>query len=58
MQTFTDQGIDLTDVDSIAIGIGTKDNTTISGGSGKMFFDDVRLYRPRPEPEPELVPEP
>jgi hypothetical protein len=40
-------------VDRIAIGIGTKDNMTIPGGSGKMFFDDIRLYRPRPEPEPE-----
>jgi hypothetical protein len=53
LQSFADQGIDLTDVDRIAIGIGTKDNMTIPGGSGKMFFDDIRLYRPRPEPEPE-----
>jgi hypothetical protein len=53
LQVFADQGIDLTDVDSIAIGIGTKGNTTTPGGSGKMFFDDIRLYRSRPEPEPE-----
>jgi len=50
LQTFADQGIDLTDVDSISIGIGTKGNTTIPGGTGKMFFDDIRLYRPQPEP--------
>jgi hypothetical protein len=54
LQIFADQGIDLTDVDRIAIGIGTRDNMTIPGGSGKMFFDDIRLFRPRPEPEPEL----
>jgi hypothetical protein len=53
LQAFADQGIDLTDVDKVAIGIGTKDNTTIPGGSGKMLFDDIRLYRPRPEAEPE-----
>jgi hypothetical protein len=53
LQAFADHQIDLTDVDRIAIGIGTKDNTTIPGGSGKMLFDDIRLYRSRPEPEPE-----
>jgi len=53
LQAFADQGIELTDVDRIAIGLGTKGNMTIPGGSGKMLFDDIRLYRPRPEPEPE-----
>ena len=24
-----------------------------AGGSGKMCFDDIRLYRPRSEPEPQ-----
>jgi len=52
LQTFADQGIDLTDVDRIAIGFGTKGNTTTPGGSGKMFFGDIRLNRPQPEPEP------
>jgi hypothetical protein len=52
LQDFADQGIDLTDVDNIAIGIGTKGDTTNLGGSGKMYFDDIRLYLP-PEPEPE-----
>jgi hypothetical protein len=46
LQTFANQGINLTDVDRIAIGIGTRGNMTIPGGSGKMFFDDIRLYRP------------
>ncbi|MFC1792408.1 LamG domain-containing protein [Planctomycetota bacterium] len=47
LQAFTDQSIVLTDVDRIAIGLGTKGNVTIPGGSGKMFFDDIRLYRSR-----------
>jgi hypothetical protein len=47
LQAFTDQGINLTNVDSIAIGLGTQGNTTNPGGSGKMYFDDIRLYRPR-----------
>ena len=46
LQNFIDQGIDLTDVASIALGIGTRGNDTIPGGSGKMYFDDIRLYRP------------
>jgi hypothetical protein len=46
LQEFADQGIDLTDVDRIAIGIGTKGDTTSLGGTGKMFFDDIRLYLP------------
>ena len=44
LQSFADQGINLTNVDSIAIGLGTKGNITTPGGSGKMFIDDVRLY--------------
>jgi len=53
LQDFADQGIDLTDVDNIAIGIGTKGDTTSLGGSGKIFFDEIRLYLPlEPEPAP------
>jgi hypothetical protein len=47
LKTFSDQGINLSNVDRIAIGLGTKGNMTAHGGSGKMFIDDVRLYRPR-----------
>ncbi len=47
LQAFADQGVDLANVNSIGIGIGTKGNTTTSGGSGMMYFDDIRLYRPR-----------
>jgi len=45
LQAFADQGINLTNVDRIALGLGTRGNTTVPGGSGKMFFDDIRLER-------------
>jgi len=47
LQVFSDQGINLTNVDSIAIGLGTKGNMTAPGGSGTIYIDDIRLYRPR-----------
>ncbi len=47
LSALIDQGIDLTNIDSIAIGLGTQGNMTIPGGSGKMYFDDIRLYRLR-----------
>ena len=46
---FSNQGIVLTDVDRIAIGIGTRGNMTIPGASGKIYIDDIRLYRQVPE---------
>jgi hypothetical protein len=45
LQEFAGQGVDLTNVDSIGIGFGDKDNVQ-AGGSGKMLFDDISLYRP------------
>jgi len=53
VSAFADQGIDLTDVDRIAIGMGTQGNTTVPGGSGKVFIDDIRLTQPAPEPAPQ-----
>jgi len=47
LQAFADQGIDLTDVDKIAIGLGSKGNMTTPGGKGKMYVDEIRLYQPR-----------
>jgi len=44
LQNFADKGVDLTDVDSIAIGFGDRDNPQ-AGGKGKVYFDDIRLYR-------------
>ncbi|UCE49721.1 MAG: hypothetical protein JSW47_06145, partial [Phycisphaerales bacterium] len=46
LKTFADQGINLTDVDKIAVGLGTRGNAAAAGGSGTMYFDDIRLYRP------------
>jgi len=46
LQVFADQGIILTDVDKIIIGIGTQGNLTAPGGAGKMYFDDIRLCQP------------
>jgi len=37
-------GMDLTNVDIITIGIGTKDSP-MAGGMGTMYFDDIRLVR-------------
>jgi hypothetical protein len=47
LSTFADQGIVLTDVDKIAIGLGTQGNMTVPSGKGKMFIDDIRLYQLR-----------
>jgi len=47
LSAFADQGINLSDVDRIAIGLGTQGNMTTAGGSGKMYIDDIRLYQPR-----------
>ena len=50
LQEFADKGIDLTNVNTITIGIGDKINPP--GGTGKMYFDDIGLHPPAPEPEP------
>ena len=50
-QLLADQGVNLTDVDNISVGIGNRDNPQ-AGGSGTVYIDDIRL---RPEP-PVLVP--
>jgi hypothetical protein len=47
LSLFADQGVDLTDVDVLSIGFGDRNNPE-PGGLGKMWFDDIRLYRPRP----------
>jgi hypothetical protein len=42
LQTF--QGVTLTNVNTITIGIGTK-NSPAAGGTGKLYFDDISLIR-------------
>ena len=44
---FADQGVNLANVNTIAIGFGDKKNPQ-PGGSGKAYFDDIRLYAPSP----------
>jgi len=50
LSVFADRGINLANVDRIAIGLGTRGNMTVPGGSGKMYFDDIRLYQSRTAP--------
>jgi hypothetical protein len=45
LQAFADQGVNLANVDKIGIGFGNRGNPQ-AGGSGLVFFDDIRLYRP------------
>jgi len=47
LQAFADQGVNLANVNTIAIGFGDKKNPQ-PGGSGTAYFDDIRLYRPAP----------
>jgi len=47
LQTFADQGLNLTNVTSITLGLGNRANPT-AGGSGMLYFDDIRLYPPAP----------
>jgi hypothetical protein len=39
---FSDKGVDLTNVDKISIGFGDRANQ-LPGGSGTVYFDDIRL---------------
>ena len=47
LQAFADQDVNLTNVDTISLGLGNKNNP-LAGGSGTMYFDDIRLYPPAP----------
>jgi hypothetical protein len=43
LQAFADQGVNLANVNSITLGL-----SSVTGGTGKMYFDDIRLYPPSP----------
>jgi hypothetical protein len=43
LQAFADQGVNLTNVNSITLGL-----SSVSGGTGMMYFDDIRLFAPEP----------
>jgi len=47
LEDISNQGVVLTNVDRLAIGFGNRNNPQL-GGSGMVFIDDVRLYRPAP----------
>jgi hypothetical protein len=39
LQAFADQGVNLSNVNSITLGL-----SSVTGGAGMMYFDDIRLY--------------
>jgi hypothetical protein len=41
LASFADQGVNLTNVNSITLGL-----SSVTGGTGMMYFDDIRLYPP------------
>jgi hypothetical protein len=41
LQVFADQGVNLANVNSITLGL-----SSVTGGTGMMYFDDIRLYPP------------
>jgi hypothetical protein len=43
LQKFADQGVNLANVNSITLGL-----SSVTGGTGMMYFDDIRLYPPTP----------
>jgi len=45
LQAFADQGVNLANVNTISLGFGDKSNPQ-AGGSGMVFFDDIRLCCP------------
>lgn len=47
LQDFNDAGVDLNDVNNVYIGFGYRSNQEVPGGSGTVYFDDIRLYLPR-----------
>jgi hypothetical protein len=48
LQAFSDQGVNLANVNSITLGLGNRANP-VAGGAGTMYFDDIRLYAPQLE---------
>jgi hypothetical protein len=46
LQAFADQGINLGNVDKIAIGLGSQSGMAAAGGTGTVYIDDIRLYQP------------
>ena len=47
LRAFADQGVNLANINTIVLGLGNRNNP-VAGGSGTMYFDDIRLYPPAP----------
>jgi hypothetical protein len=45
LHAFANQGVNLTNVNTVTIGFGTK-GTAGAGGTGTVYFDDIQLNRP------------
>ena len=45
LKRFADQGVNLANVNTLTLGLGNRANP-VAGGSGIMYFDDIRLYAP------------
>ncbi|MHC4533281.1 MAG: LamG domain-containing protein [Planctomycetota bacterium] len=43
LQAFVDQGVNLANINTITLGLGHRNNP-VAGGSGMMYYDDIRLY--------------
>ena len=43
LSAFGGFGVDLTNITSITIGVGTKNTPSPAGGAGILYFDDIRL---------------
>ena len=52
LSEFANQGVNLSNVDKIAVGLGATGDPAATGGSGTMFIDDIMLLRPAPAPQP------
>jgi hypothetical protein len=48
LSVFAEKDVNLASVESLGIGVGHKGETTRAGGQGRLFIDDIRLYRPSP----------
>jgi hypothetical protein len=47
LQAFAGQGVNLSNITSITLGLGNRANP-VAGGSGMMYFDDIRLHPTAP----------
>ena len=50
LQDFSNLGVNLVNVSKVYIDFGDRNNATVPGGAGVVYFDDFRLYLPRCRP--------